>query len=255
MLNLKPMFVEELLKTLSKRQANNPAYSIRAFARDLDINPATLSAIINKKRPLTINTALSLMPKLNWPASTKKKVISSLTKNQIPEKETDFRPIPESHGEVLARWETFAVLSFLEIPPSKFSARELALKLEVPFGEMLVCLGILEQHGYILEKDGKWSLAQIECRASTSDVPNKYLRKGHRSKTQRGLQSLDEDPVEVRDFTDMTMAIDPTKLSEAKEWIRDFRRELCAFLEDGEKKQVYQINIQLFPLSHRSKKS
>lgn len=248
------MFIEELLKTLTKRQASNPSYSIRAFARDLKINPATLSALINQKRPLTLKTALDLIHKLDWSPSLKKKVISQLTKGQAVAASVEFRTIPESHGEVLARWETFAILSFLEIPPQKFSAREIALKLEIPFGEALVCLGILESHGYIKENSGKWFLSDIECRASASDIPNAFLRKGHKSKTLRGLQSLDEDPVEVRDFTNMTMAIDPAKLPEAKERIRDFRRELCSFLEEGEKKQVYQMNIQLFPLSHRSNK-
>lgn len=246
------MFIEELLKTLSKRQANNPAYSIRAFARDLDINPATLSSLINQKRPLTLKTALCLIDRLDWPPALKKKVIGNLTKSHTDEK--NYIEIPESHGELLARWETFAILSFLEIPPQKFTARELALKLEVPFGEILVCLGILEQFGYIQESAGKWSLKLVECRASTSDVPNTFLRKGHKRKTLRGLQSLEEDPVELRDFTDITMAIDPSKIPEAKERIREFRRDLCAFLEDGEKKQVYQMNIQLFPLSHRSRK-
>ena len=247
------MFIEELLKTLSNRQSNNPAYSIRAFARDLDINPATLSSIINQKRSLTLKTALGLMQNLDWSPSIKKKIISHLTNAQEPEAGKTYIEIPETHGELLARWETFAILSFLEIPPYKFKAREMALKLEIPFGEVLVCLGILEQHGYIQENAGKWSLKQLECRASSSDVPNSFLRQGHRRKTLRGLQSLEEDPVSVRDFTDITMAIDPKKLPEAKERIREFRRELCTFLEEGKKTQVYQMNIQLFPLSHRDK--
>ena len=45
------------------------------------------------------------------------------------------------------------------------------------------------------------------------------------------------------------MAISTAKLSEARKLIMDFRRKLCAFLEDGQRDAVYRLNVQLFPLS------
>jgi hypothetical protein len=37
------------------------------------------------------------------------------------------------------------------------------------------------------------------------------------------------------------------KMEEAKRRIRLFRKELAAFLEEGEGTEVYSLNIQLFP--------
>jgi hypothetical protein len=46
------------------------------------------------------------------------------------------------------------------------------------------------------------------------------------------------------------MAIDVSRLPEAKARIRDFRRELCAFLQDGRPRQrVYELSLSLFPVS------
>lgn len=50
-----------------------------------------------------------------------------------------------------------------------------------------------------------------------------------------------------REFTFITMAVDKSKMIEAKAMIREFRDKLCAYLEEGEKTEVYELAIQLFP--------
>ena len=45
------------------------------------------------------------------------------------------------------------------------------------------------------------------------------------------------------------MAIDPENLGEAKNMIKSFRKRLSKKLESGNKKEVYKLAIQLFPLS------
>ena len=45
----------------------------------------------------------------------------------------------------------------------------------------------------------------------------------------------------------MTMAIYPKKLPMAKTMIRDFREQLCQYLETDNKTEVYELAIQLFP--------
>ena len=45
---------EEILKDeFIRRKHENELYSLRAFARDLHIQPSPLSAILNGKRPIT----------------------------------------------------------------------------------------------------------------------------------------------------------------------------------------------------------
>ena len=62
-------------------------------------------------------------------------------------------------------------------------------------------------------------------------------------------KSLTTDPVQERDFTSITMAINSKKLAEAKVLIRKFQDELSGLLEDSTPDQVYRLCVQLFPLS------
>src|SRR5678816_1410219 len=45
-----------LEQELARRSGANPTYSLRALARDLDIDHSTLSQILRRKRPLTAAT-------------------------------------------------------------------------------------------------------------------------------------------------------------------------------------------------------
>ena len=49
-------------------------------------------------------------------------------------------------------------------------------------------------------------------------------------------------------MTSVTMSIDPEKLEQARNLIQEFQERLDNFLESGEKKEVYQLTISLFPL-------
>ena len=59
---------ELLLNELRRRQSTNPMYSLRAFARALDMDPSTLSKILRGKRDLSMRKAFDLTLRLQLPA-------------------------------------------------------------------------------------------------------------------------------------------------------------------------------------------
>jgi len=56
-------------------------------------------------------------------------------------------------------------------------------------------------------------------------------------------------PLELRDYTSMTMAINPKNLPKAKKAIEDFRNNIVKLLDKGEASEVYTFACQLFPLT------
>jgi len=80
---------------------------------------------------------------------------------------------------------------------------------------------------------------------------NAALRKHQRQSLEKALHSLENDPIEARSMTSMTMAIDPARLPEAKRLIEDFTQKLSQFLENGQSTSVYQLGIALFPLQKK----
>ena len=48
--------------------------------------------------------------------------------------------------------------------------------------------------------------------------------------------------------TGMTMAIDPGKVDLAKQLISEFNRKMCELMGSAEKSEVYELNINFFPV-------
>jgi hypothetical protein len=65
----------------------------------------------------------------------------------------------------------------------------------------------------------------------------------------KSLHSLENDPIESRNHSATTVAIDPRRLPEAKQRILKFQADMAEFLMSGPKAQVYELIVNLIPLS------
>jgi hypothetical protein len=65
--------------------------------------------------------------------------------------------------------------------------------------------------------------------------------------------AIEKQTTAERDFSGCTIAIDPAKLPQARELIRNFQKELMELVKDGEKTAVYQMSMQLFRLDQAPK--
>jgi plasmid maintenance system antidote protein VapI len=59
-----------LMMVFEDRKKQNKRYSLREFAFALDLNSGTLSAILSRKRPLTVKQAIRIMNRLDIQEST-----------------------------------------------------------------------------------------------------------------------------------------------------------------------------------------
>lgn len=59
-----PLYVEYLQRELTRRIENNQQYSLRAFAKFLDIDPSLLSKILSRKQVLSLKKAEQVTEKL-----------------------------------------------------------------------------------------------------------------------------------------------------------------------------------------------
>ncbi|MBO9665764.1 MAG: DUF4423 domain-containing protein [Bdellovibrio sp.] len=145
-------FRQFLEDELARRSQNYPRYSLRAFARHLEVDSSFLSKILNGKRTVTMRTIRMFGERLNLP------------------------------GEQL---QVFAEVS-----------REKKMK----------------------------------------------------RKLERLLEKM---PSEDREQSTITISVDEARLTEAKEKIKSFRKELAQFLDAGGAVQgkTYQISVSLFPVA------
>jgi len=100
----------------------------------------------------------------------------------------------------------------------------------------------------LLEQRGK-SLVQTKGSITTTDeIKNLSIQRYHHSMLGLAKEAL-ELPVEAREFTGLTVNLSKTKLAQAKQRIREFRKELSELLTSSGPGEVYQLNVQFFPLT------
>ena len=253
-------FLTCLKENLDKKQRLNPHYSLRAFARDIDVHPSTLSAVFKGNRALPFKCARVVARKLALSPKEETLFLESLLKTKtkldaIEVSASDERfMLDESHYKVIAEWEHFAVLELFKTKNFNGTENEIAKKLGITESRAEIVLNHLIVSGLVKQGvDGKLSPTHEKVR-TTEDIQSQAIHQGHKEALELGIKKLDEVAVDLRDFSEMVLAIDVNRVSEAKTIIREFRQKMSALLRDGEKKDVYQLAIQFYPLTETRNK-
>ncbi len=249
-----------LQRHFADRMQKNPSYSLRAYARHLGLSPTVLSLVLSGKRALSRKALEKIAAKLELNPSEDELLQSELRARRKGSGAlldvagaAEFRQLTLDQFAVISDWWHFAILSLIDIPGESLDPDQVGRRLNIhPIEaqaaiERLVRLGILEQ-----EADGSWKQngapIKVENRLSTGAT-----RKFNRQLLEKAIESLESDPIEKRDFSSVTFAMNPKLVSYALEKIRAFRRSLMKELENhGEAKEVYHLSVQIFPLTKES---
>jgi uncharacterized protein (TIGR02147 family) len=239
-----------LANEFAKRKQRNVQYSLRAFARDLDIPPGRLSEIFSQKRALTLGIAEKISLRLVLSPTEKKKLLEPFKQKSggdNPDSE-DYKLVEDDVFYLLSEWHHFAILNLIETRNFKNDPKWIAKRLAISALDVTLSLDRLERLGLIKISGGKVAATEKNLKTSDQKV-NHALRKAHRDSLEQAIQAIDEVPIELRDISSMVIPVNMKRLNGAKKLIRDFRRKLMRFLEQGEKSEVYNLNIQLVPVT------
>lgn len=154
--------------------------------------------------------------------------------------------------QVNAEWYYFAILSLIKTRDFKSEPKWIAERLGLHPKKIKDAVDRLVRLGLIQWKtlNGKKTLARKEARYQTTDeIPSSSVRRAHAQNLELAKDCLENVEIEWRDFTSLTMAIHPAKISLLKEKIRKFQDEISILIEGEESTEVYRMCIQLFPLT------
>jgi uncharacterized protein (TIGR02147 family) len=165
-----------------------------------------------------------------------------------------YEPMAQDDFHLIADWTYFAILSLLELPECRFEVNWIASRLGISETRAEECMIRLQHMKIVADVDGVWKQVRQPLKADlTESTP--VTRKFHKGVLARAAKTIDSVPIDVRDYSAMTFAMDPALVPYAVKRIRHFRRELVEELERADvPKEVYQVAIQLFPLSKKEKK-
>ena len=255
--------VVDLLKTeLGQRQERNSAYSLRAFARDLGTSAAVVSMIMQGKRAVTMDKAISYADRLKLSSEKRQMLLKAVTEDlhvrvdptirrtRAMEEQMSYVQIQMDQFSIISDWWHFGLMNLVKLKNFKSDVTWMSDRLGITPKDCSEALERLQRLGLMDCQDGKWIRTARPLETPT-DVPSEVIRSFHRQNIRRALASIDDVEVEDRDITSIMIPTDKAKLAEAKRRIRLFRKEMAAFLGEVECDEVYSLNIQLFPQTGR----
>ncbi len=250
--------IQNLLQArLGEMKRKNPSYSVRAFAKKVGLNSGALSAILNGKRNVSEILARRIAERLMLDPQERAELFSLFPEKRRYQKEgmkTDsvdptYLQLSAAQYRVVGEWQHFAILTLLEVQDFDSSAEWIAKRLNLSVTKTeqsiarMISIGMLERN-----EDGKLIKAPQKFR-TTDDVVDTSIRRSHEETLELAKESLSRDSIDERDFTHISLAIDPKNMSMAKELIRKFQDEFATLVESGNQAEVYRLSMQFFPLS------
>ena len=242
--------IQILSSEFTERSRRNPRYSLRAFAKSLGISHTVLSLVMSGKRSLSRKAAMIVAENLDLGPKKSAALISSTGKKAAPHLLANtYNLIDLETFHLISDWVHYAILSLLEIPESHFEPKWMAKRLGINETQAKIAMSRLVDLDFVANENGKWRQTGKPIKVE-NEVSTVSTKKFQRQLIEKSLESLDNDPIEKRDFSSTTMAIDPKHIPYAKERIRQFRRELCSELEvKGNPKEVYNLTVQIYPVT------
>lgn len=243
-----------LEKEFARRTARNPRYSLRGFARSLGISHSLLSQVLSGKRRFSRALLERMHTQLDL-EHEERAYLQRLTQSDLPlGAETvrgEFEKISLDQFSYIADWYHYAILSLLEIPEARLTAKWVSGRLGISPSEASFAIARLKRLGLIAKVEGRWRQTggpiKLDNRETTSAT-----RRHHRQLLERAAESLENDPFDTRDLSAVTFAMHPKHVGWARERIKQFRWRLMKELEAfGEPTEVYSVAVQIFPLSRR----
>jgi len=255
-----------LRQEFESRMKANPLYSLRAFARDIGLSPATVSLVFHQKKGLSPKKAKALCEKLGWNRSETSLFLKSIIASHSRSPET----LQEAQMQLqnmrqknlldaktlssLRSWYSLALLELMELPSCQHTPEWFAKKLKLNTAMIKFSLQNLIDNGLVEFKNKRYAPLHDES-TTEFDIPSDSIKSFHAQLLRRAEESLQAQSTTSREFLAMTLAFSEENMPAAKEMIRQFQESFAEKFYTKNKRiknSVYTLNIQLFRLDDGS---
>lgn len=239
-------FSEIIEHEYNARVSKNTGYSIRAFARDLNISPATLSLILKKKAGLSLKKIEVISKKLNLSGDEKdffqtlaqsncsrSKHERHLAKLRLSRFETKYNSLSTDLFCVIKDWYHLAIVELTQIKGFENGAEWIANKLKITKEEATEGLERLIRLEILINNEGKLQPANdyyIVLSGGPSEAA-KHFQTQILSKIANSFDLVDRS---TRDIATSIIRMRKDDMEYVRKTLKDNRRDLAAYLEAGE---------------------
>lgn len=240
-----------LQQEFTARCKNNPRYSLRAFAKLLKMEASSISQIFSGKRKASTKVITNVCAILGaTPYQQERYIANAKARFKTPQGESRSAVLmDEDTFKVISEWYHFAILELVNTEGFQGRGAWIARALGISTAEAQIAFERVERLQLIRNEEGRWVRTSKLLSNFSPGMTSAAHKNLQRQILQMALAAVDNTEAEAKDITGMTMAINMEKLPEARKIIAKFRRDMSAFLEEGPQSRVYQLGVQLYPLS------
>jgi uncharacterized protein (TIGR02147 family) len=246
-------FQSWLQSELVQRCKRNPSYSLRSMANQIDIDSSSLSQIISGKRKASVKLIRKICQNLKADPRHVEFFVKYAEKRKsrlaTVKAEQHYKLMSEDTLSVISIWYHYAIMELISVKQFQNNIFWIAKSLSISVSEAAMAVERLLRLNLIKEENGVLSKTEEFVTSYTPGKTTEAKKELQRQVLKLGLKAIDDVPLEKRNMTSMTMAINVDKLPEAVELITQFRRQLCAFMSDDKRSVVYQLGVQFYPIS------
>jgi uncharacterized protein (TIGR02147 family) len=228
---------------------------LRAFSRSLGISPGLLSLYLSRARPITLKTGTIIAGKMGLEPDNREAFLRAV-RSAKPGKQGpkrlyhQARQLEQEEFELISDPLHLAIHSLIRTDDFRMDPHWIARRLDCSVIEVRNALDRLARLHLIELGPKRVAVKEVNFRTPT-DRLSSAIQKHHTASLERTLKDMSDVDVKARDLSATTMAIDPKRLKEAKELIKQFRWKLMELMESGRKKEVYQLQVSFMPITKR----
>lgn len=238
-----------LYDVLAKRREKNSKYSLRAFARDLGISPGRVSEMLHGRRLPGRDLMIRIAEALDMSEAEKEDLFRIVRRQKLVHRESaGARRLAADEYALVADLDCYSLLMLMGTEGFSSDIRWMAGRLGVTTTRIQSILEKLERLQLIRKRGNVYQRIQTRV-TSTHETPSDVLKESHVNVLKHAIDSLYNVDLEFRDITSITIPADPEKIAQAKNEIRLFRRRMAKLMSSGHPSEVYNLNIQLVPMT------
>lgn len=250
-------FKDYLQEQLNSRVQKNPNYSMRAFAKHLQLDSSHLSKILRSERPLSPTLIESLGVKLGLTTD----MIEDYKRGTPQPYQRKLHLIPKEkisqlaiqQFQMLSEWQHTAILELIAHTEFQPKTEWIAQQLNIPLATAESSIRRLVECGALfISEAGRWIKTSPETVTESMDteiqhLAQKRLLKDLLQKTIHVLEGSESSPRQLLISMVMTNSF---KIQEAQTKIRNFQKEILTFLSTTDQRDsLYQVQLAFHPLT------
>ena len=241
-------FRRVLQEELALRCARNPRYSLRAFARYLDLDHSTLSQLLRGRRRFTARTIERMGKRLSLAPEMITQFVELERTPPEPWTSRELRQLSRDAAASLAEWHHHAILELTRLTSFKPDVRWISRVLDVPVDDVNVAITRLARLGLL---DMRSPTMWVDAVGNAEARLDSFSARAAEALANRARALAGTVGSQPAHYSTTTVAVTKKTSRQVAERVERFRREVAELLQhdEGDRAQVYCLELAFFPVA------